>query len=190
MRRLQNSTLAAGCLLPVGGGALAQNAGWLKGSTDEKLKGLAEIQPRLGTAMLEYSTRSTNIYYAAKSGNWDLADYQLKEPLDIQDVGETTRPKRAEALKAFEGKFQLGKAIPAKDAKAFDAAFREAEEGGNACHKDQASRTSSTGFQRRRCRLCRTRPSPPPLRIARATPPRLRSAPVRGRRGAPRARPS
>ncbi len=65
---------------------------WLKGNADEKLKALAEIQPGLGTVMIEYSTRYTNAYYAAKGGNWDLAAYELKEAGEIQEVGETTRP--------------------------------------------------------------------------------------------------
>ena len=52
---------------------------WLKGSTDEKLKSLAELQPGLGTVMIEYATRYTHMYYAAKGGNWSLADYMLKE---------------------------------------------------------------------------------------------------------------
>ena len=105
MKGFQKSLAAAGCLLLLGAEALAQNAGWLKGSPDEKFKTLAEIQPGLGTVMMEYSTRFTNMYYAAKGGNWDLADYEMKEALEIQEVGETTRPKRAEALKSFEGKY-------------------------------------------------------------------------------------
>jgi hypothetical protein len=31
--------------------------------------------------MMEYSTRYTNMYYAAKGGNWDLAAYQLNSPM-------------------------------------------------------------------------------------------------------------
>jgi hypothetical protein len=135
----RGSILAAGCLLLLTGGAFAQNTGWLKGTPEEKLKTLAEIQPGLGTVMMEYSARFTNAYYAAKGGNWDLADYQLKEALEIQEVGEITRPKRAEALKTFESKYldPLGKAITAKDMNAFESAFKEAQDGCNACHKDQ-----------------------------------------------------
>src|ERR1019366_10198175 len=81
---------------------LAQDAPWLKGTTDEKLKTLAAIQPGLGTVMIEYSNRAGNVYYAAQAGNWGLAAYQLNEMTEIQEVAENTRPERASALKAFE----------------------------------------------------------------------------------------
>jgi len=58
---------------------LARDAPWLKGTTDEKLKTLAAIQPGLGTVMIEYSNRAGNVYYAAQAGNWGLAAYQLNE---------------------------------------------------------------------------------------------------------------
>jgi hypothetical protein len=112
---------------------------WLKGSTDEKLKTLAEIQPGLGTVMIEYATRYTTAYYAAKGGNWDLAAYQLKEAREIQEVGETTRPERAQALKGFEKSYldPLDEAIKAKDLKKFDKAFKDGIQGCNACHIGQ-----------------------------------------------------
>ncbi len=112
---------------------------WLKGNTDEKLKTLAEIQPGLGTVMIEYSTRYTNAYYAAKGGNWDLAGYMLKEAGEIQEVGETTRPERAEALKGFEKAYfgPLSDAIKAKDFKKFEVAFKNGIQGCNGCHAGQ-----------------------------------------------------
>jgi hypothetical protein len=78
------------------------------------------------------------MYYAAHGGNWGFADYQLKEAREIQEVGETTRPKRATPLKDFEAKYldPLAKAINAADLKSFDAAFDEAVKGCNACHKE------------------------------------------------------
>ena len=66
---------------------------------------IAEIQPGLGTVMIEYGSRMWTIYYAAKSGNWDLAQYQLKEAREIQETGENTRPGRAAMLKAFESSY-------------------------------------------------------------------------------------
>jgi hypothetical protein len=109
---------------------------WLKGNTDEKLKTLAAVQPGLGTVMIEYANRYSSIYYAAKGDNWPLAAYQLKEALEIQEVGETTRPQRAESLKAFERAFldPLSKAIEAKDFKRFDSAFEAGIQGCNGCH--------------------------------------------------------
>jgi hypothetical protein len=120
------------------GGAYA-GSDWLKGSTEEQLKTLAGIQPGLGTVMIEYGDRFTNTYYAAKGGNWDLAAYQLKEALEIQEVGEATRPGRAPGLKGFEDAYvgKLEDAIKDKDFAAFETAFNNAVKGCNGCHASQ-----------------------------------------------------
>jgi hypothetical protein len=133
--RVLTKSIAVAALLTFTGGAYAASD-WLKGSTEEQLKTLAEIQPGLGTVMIEYSTRYTNMYYAAKGGNWDLAGYQLKEALEIQEVGETTRPARAGGLKAFETSYlePLGKAIEAKDMATFEKTFMAGIQGCNGCH--------------------------------------------------------
>jgi len=125
--------------LALGAAGTFADSDWLKGSTDEKLKTLAEIQPGLGTVMIEYSARYTTAYYAAKGGNWDLAAYQIKEALEIQEVGETTRPARAQALKAFEKSYlePLNEAIKAKDFKKFEKAFKDGIQGCNTCHIGQ-----------------------------------------------------
>ncbi|MCX9011564.1 MAG: hypothetical protein OIN66_10645 [Candidatus Methanoperedens sp.] len=97
---------------------------------------LAEIQPGLGTVMMEYANRFWSMYYAAKSNNWDLAGYQLKEAIEIQEVGETTRPARAPMLKAFESSFlgTLNNTINAKDFNAFQTAYNNTIDGCNSCH--------------------------------------------------------
>jgi hypothetical protein len=130
---------AAAGLFALAGGVAYAASDWLKGSTEEQLKTLAEIQPGLGTVMIEYSTRYTNTYYAAKGGNWDLAAYMMKEALEIQEVGETTRPQRAGALKAFETAYldPLNAAIAAKDFQKFDTAFKAGVKGCNGCHASQ-----------------------------------------------------
>ncbi len=102
---------------------------------------LWNIQPGLGTVMIEYGNRFSRLFYAARAGNWDMARYQLDEMTEIQEVGETTRPARAPMLQAFEKNFlsALDNAIAAKDGKAFDDAYAKAVGGCNACH------TVSTG---------------------------------------------
>lgn len=125
-------------LLALGGVAYAASD-WLKGNAEQKFKTLADIQPGLGTVMIEYSHRYSTMYYAAKAGNWPLAAYELKEALEIQEVGGTTRPEKADALKAFERSFltTIDKAIKAQDFKRFDAAFKAGIQGCNACHTAQ-----------------------------------------------------
>jgi hypothetical protein len=117
----------------------ASNTDWLTGTTAEKFDTLASIQPGLGTVMIEYGNRYTNLFYAAKGGNWGLAAYMLKELREIQEVGETTRPTRAEALKVFEQAFldPLDDAIQAKDFKDFKKIFDEGVNGCNGCHASQ-----------------------------------------------------
>jgi hypothetical protein len=139
MKNLRNMMLAVSCLTVLTASPALAQADWLKGSTDEKLNALAEIQPGLGTVMIEYSYRFGALYYAARGGNWKLADYQLKEMREIQEVGETTRPPRAKPLKDFEAKYldPLADAIKGQNAKQFDAAFKEAMKGCNECHVDQ-----------------------------------------------------
>jgi len=138
MLSMRKTVIATACLFAFAGGAYAASD-WLKGSTEEQLKTLAEIQPGLGTVMMEYSTRYTNMYYAAKGGNWDLAAYQQKEALEIQEVGETTRPARASGLKAFETAYMvpLDAAIKAKDFATFDKTFKAGIQGCNGCHAAQ-----------------------------------------------------
>lgn len=130
--------LIGGCIVAMSGLASAEES-WLKGTPEQKFDKLAELQPGLGTIMIEYSYRFTNLYYAAKGGNWGFAEYNLQEMKEAQEVGENTRPKRAQALKDFEAKFLDGKlepALKARDFSAFQTAFDEATKGCNQCHKD------------------------------------------------------
>ena len=116
---------------------------------DDKLKILGDIQPGLGVIMQEIGRRFTAIFYAARGGNWDLASYQLKELREAQEVGEITRPKRKDALIAFEENFlgsaenpsegTLQDAINKKNFLAFNKSFKLAIGGCNGCHQ-------STGF--------------------------------------------
>ena len=100
------------------------------------LKQIADIQPGLGTVMREYSRRFYITYYAAKNGKWDLANYELKEAREIQEVGEATRPAKAPMLKAFENSYlvPLAKTIKEKNWKAFKVAYNRAIPGCNGCH--------------------------------------------------------
>lgn len=143
MKSLAGCIAVVGCLTILGGTAKAQSgnpdADWLKGTTEERLDKLAEVQPGLGTVMLEYSYRFGTLFYAAKAGDWAVADYQLKEMTEIQEVGENTRPGRAAALKNFEEKSlgPIGEAIKQRNLKAFNVAFQAAMKSCNECHTEQ-----------------------------------------------------
>lgn len=107
-----------------------------QGSLESRVNSLAAIQPGLGVVMHEIGYRFANIYWAANGGNWGLAQYQLKELLEAQEVAEVTRPKRAPMLKAFETGHlvPVAKAIEKKDISQFRRSFSAAVDGCNACH--------------------------------------------------------
>lgn len=136
MQRIRKSIILISCLTVFVGVAAYAAPNWLKGSTEQQLKTLADIQEAAGSVMMEYSARYTNLYYAAKGGNWGLANYMLKEQREIQEVAETTRPQFAEGLKAFESAYlvPLQKTIEEKDFKAFKTAFNRGIEGCNSCY--------------------------------------------------------
>jgi hypothetical protein len=102
------------------------------------------IQPGVGTVMIEYATRFNNVWWAEQGGNWDMVNYQLKEMPEIQEVGETTRPGRADALKKFENDYlvPLQNAGKNKDKAAFEAAYDRAITGCNQCHNDSKDAAS------------------------------------------------
>jgi hypothetical protein len=109
---------------------------------------LSAIQPGLGTIMIEYGRRMGHLWFAEQADNWDLAQYQLREMREIQEVGETTRPARARALKSFETQFldPLEEQIQAKNKSQFETAYRSAIQGCNSCHGSQTSADWPQGF--------------------------------------------
>ena len=113
------------------------------------LQQLSDIQPGLGTIMIEYAHRMSAMWFAEHAGNWDFADYQLIEMREIQEVGETTRPARAPALKSFESSFldPLEEQIKAKDKAKFESAYNAAIQGCNSCHGSQTSADWPQGFK-------------------------------------------
>jgi len=102
---------------------------------------IANIQPGLGTVMIEYTIRFDNAWFAAQKANWDMVHYQILEMTEIQEVAETTRTNRAPMLKSFEDGFltPLDKAAQAKDMAAFTTAYDNAIQGCNGCHAASSS---------------------------------------------------
>ena len=107
-----------------------------QGAVESRLDSLAHLQPGLGTVMREYGDRFVDVYFAASGGNWGLAQYQLKEMREAQEVGEATRPAKAPMLKMFEKSFldPLDKTIRSKDLAGFKARYAETLKGCNGCH--------------------------------------------------------
>jgi hypothetical protein len=110
------------------------------------LSQIAEIQPGLGTIMIEYAQRMDNLWFAAQKSNWNMVSYQIDEMREIQETGETTRSGRAPLLKAFEsGNLDpIAKAAANKDLAAFTTAYDSAIVSCNGCHA-AASGTAADG---------------------------------------------
>jgi hypothetical protein len=108
-----------------------------EGTLERRVDSLASIQPGLGVVMHEIGYRFADLYWAANGGNWGLAQYQLKELLEAQEVAEVTRPQRAPMLKAFEESYlvPLAKSIEKKNIGQFRRSFAAARNGCNACHE-------------------------------------------------------
>ena len=97
---------------------------------------IAEIQPGLGTVMQEYGKRFAMVKMAVEADDWGMAAYQLEEQLEIQEVGEATRPANANLLKGFENSalVPIQKDIQDKNKTAFETDYANAINGCNGCH--------------------------------------------------------
>ncbi len=85
-------------------GPVVVNAGsdWLTGTVDEKINTLAGIQPGYGIMMQQIGQRYSDLYFAAKSGNWGFAEHQADEiQVILKDILMVTKPKRNEDAKKF-----------------------------------------------------------------------------------------
>ena len=110
--------------------------GW-SGKTYLSIDDLAVIQPGLARIMPEVGQRYWKLYYAAKEGNWVMADFQLGEIQVLMELGIITRPKYQEHLETFmeEDLGGMAKAIQAKDWESFEQAFQQGIRNANDYHK-------------------------------------------------------
>jgi len=98
--------------------------------------------PGLGEIMTLQQMRHIKLWLASRSGNWALADYELDELKEgFEDIGEYYPTKDdvptgqiAAAIIAKEVA-ELDKAIKAKNAKDFIAAYDKLTATCNACHQ-------------------------------------------------------
>ena len=97
---------------------------------------IAELQPGLGQLMPLMSDRYWILYYAAKGGNWPLADYQLRSLRSLFKKGATTRPKHKAMLDEFSARIfdPLAGHIKAKDFPEFEKTYQAGIELTNKMH--------------------------------------------------------
>ena len=90
--------------------------------------------PRIGEIMALQQIRHIKLWFAGRSGNWPLADYEIDalkegfEDVNKQIGGDAVEQAVGAAVSALE------KAVDAKDRAAFTDAFDRLSAGCNSCH--------------------------------------------------------
>lgn len=97
---------------------------------------LSTLVPGLGTIMPEIGNRTWKLFYAARAGNWPLANFQLNEIRGLMARGAFTRPRYEADLKSYidEHVAPLIDAVKSQDFAAFEVAFKSAIESANSWH--------------------------------------------------------
>jgi hypothetical protein len=101
------------------------------------LEQLAEVQPGLARLMKEIGDRFHVLYYAAKGGNWKLAEHEQKVTISILKTGATLRPKYNEDITSFiqSHLHPLAESIKSKDWKRFEQSYKNAVVETNKLHE-------------------------------------------------------
>ncbi len=110
---------------------------WRKtGSNQEKIDNMVKVLPGASNLMLQMGERYRNLYWAAKQGKWQFAEYQLEEMDDLVNTLMITRPKRATTAAEFldDGFKKFPAAITNKDWKQFKTAFEHLRQSCMTCH--------------------------------------------------------
>jgi len=127
------------CLLPLAAAA-SDDGGqddWRKTGTDrQKLDNLVEVIPGTGQVMIEMGERYKNLYWAARLGEWEFAEYQAKEMEELLEKLEILNPKRKSRAAGFiEAVFPaLNQALGTRDFERFGQAFEDMRGQCNECH--------------------------------------------------------
>ena len=93
--------------------------------------------PGLGEIMTATQMRHSKLWFAGKSSNWELAEYELFELQEGFDDAVKFHPSRSKLLfRITESSIkQLKAAIAIKNNRAFDKAFEALTSSCNSCHK-------------------------------------------------------
>lgn len=106
------------------------------GKRDLSIDELALMQPGMDRLMAEVGPRVHRLYYAAKAGNWRLADYFLKSAAKQLRLCATSRPKYEPEMTAFltEDLEPVRAAVKQRDLAAFEAAYETMVDRANHYH--------------------------------------------------------
>ena len=98
---------------------------------------LAEVQPGMARLMKEIGERYHILYFAAKGGNWKLAQHELKQIVSLMKVGGTLRPKYSHDITSFIQNHlnPIGDSIDAREWKKFENAYKNGIDESNKLHE-------------------------------------------------------
>jgi hypothetical protein len=107
------------------------------GKSHLTLEELGHVQPGMARVMPEVGQRIWKCFYAGKAKNKPLAAFQLKEAVNLMEMGVLLRPKYTDNMYKFieEQVEPLKKAIESEDWDGFEALFQEMVDHANAYHE-------------------------------------------------------
>ena len=107
------------------------------GKRELTLDELALMQPGMDRLMAEVGPRAHRLYYAAKAGNWRLADYFFKSLVKQLRLCATSRPKYDDDMTAYldEDCAPVRTAIRTRDVQAFESAYERMIDRANHYHE-------------------------------------------------------
>jgi hypothetical protein len=107
------------------------------GKSQLTLEELGAVQPGMARVMPEVGVRIWKCFYAGKAHNRDLARFQLKEAVNLMEMGVLLRPKYTDNMYKFieEQVEAVKQAIESADWDKFEAAFHEMVDQANAYHE-------------------------------------------------------
>lgn len=100
------------------------------------LEEMAELLPGAGDVMAVISRLYGNLWHAALGGNWDLAAFYFRRTRTLLQGLAVTRPKYADQIRDYQRDHleAVSRALVARDASAFEAAYAASVERANALH--------------------------------------------------------
>ncbi|MCG8068789.1 MAG: hypothetical protein JAY84_13085 [Candidatus Thiodiazotropha taylori] len=130
---MKTSIIVLLLLVPV----VTSQADWREQSSpSDQLANLVELVPGTSHWMFEIGERYKNLYWAAKQGRWEFAQYQVEEIEKLIKVVQLARPKRAETAQEFleTGVPIINDGVASKKWDLFKPAFAKLNQACMTCH--------------------------------------------------------
>jgi len=97
---------------------------------------MTKVIPSVSNIMIQMGERYKNLYWAAKMGKWEFANYQVEEMQELIKTLQITRPKRADTASEFLQAVipAMPKAIESKQWTEFETGFELLRQQCMTCH--------------------------------------------------------